>query len=118
MSNIRQAIGLVRPAGGDDRYPELGFLHPILIDDEVWALAEHPDNPSLAALVRRAAEAVDYFAWEMESADFTALVHGSRGPMPLTLRVSWCEAAQCVHIAPTAQALWSSRTARAYHPRY
>ncbi len=116
MSNIRQALGLVRTAEGDARYPELGFLRPLLIDDEVWALAEHPDNPSLAMLVRKAAEAVDYFARSLDHADFTVLVPGCRGPVPLTLRVSWCEQAHCVRIAPVDHAPWSSGTARTYDP--
>ena len=116
MSNIRQAIGLIRPVDGDARYPELGFLCPLLVDDEVWALADHPHNPSLAMLVRKAAEAVDYFARSLDHADFTVLVHGSRGPVPLILRVSWCEQPHCVRIAPVTQAPWSSRTSRTYDP--
>jgi len=61
MSNISNAVGLVRPASGDARFPVLGFLNPILIDDELWELSQNPDNPSLASLVSRAAEAVEMF---------------------------------------------------------
>ena len=42
--------------------PVRGSWNPILIDDELWELTQNPDNPSLASLVNKAAEAVDLFS--------------------------------------------------------
>jgi hypothetical protein len=118
MSNISNAVGLVRPASGDARFPVLGFLNPILIDDELWELSQNPDNPSLASLVSKAAEAVDVFTNEVEHADFAILVTSSKGPVALTVRVSWEEASKCVKIAPLNLPPWSSNRARTYYVQH
>jgi hypothetical protein len=115
MSNISKAVGLVRPESGDARYPVLGFLNPILIDDELWELTQNPDNPSLASLVNKAAEAVDLFSNGVGHADFAILVTSSRGPVALTVRVSWEEHSKCVKIAPLDPPPWSSNSARTYY---
>jgi hypothetical protein len=118
MSNISKAVGLVRPESGDARFPVLGFLNPILIDDELWELTQNPDNPSLASLVNRAAEAVDFFSNGVEHADFAILVSSSRGPATLTVRVSWEKDSECVKIAPLDPPPWSSNSARTYYAQH
>ena len=113
-----QQSGLVCPESGDARFPVLGFLDPILIDDELWELTQNPDNPSLASLVNKAAEAVDLFSNGREHADFAILVASSRGPVALTVRVSWEEDSKCVKIAPLNPPPWSSKSARAYYVQH
>ncbi len=86
-----------------------------IIDDELWELTQNPDNLSLASLVNKAAEAVDLFSNGVEHADFAILVTSSRGPVALTVRVSWEEHSQCVKIAPLDPPPWSSNSARTYY---
>ena len=114
MSDISKTVGLVRPVSGDGRFPILGFLNPVLIDDELWELTQNPDNPSLASLVNKAAEAVDIFANEVEHADFTILVSSCNGLVAVTVRVSWEEASKRVKIAPLNPPPWSSNSVRTY----